>query len=108
MGLSTKYDDITEESMECRALFQDRLVVLGSSEFKEKCQIYGAEGLLSVPLLYLETEETGWAGWKERSDTQALSQPRPQGVSVNNYEIVLQAPQDGMGAILGWESLTAN
>jgi len=105
--LSIKYGDIARENIECRVLFQDRIVVLGSQEFKDEYQIERAEDLLRVPLIYLEAEETGWTGWKEWCNAQGLSLPRSQGFSVNNYVIALQAAQDGMGAILGWESLTS-
>jgi len=105
--LSIKYGDIAKESMECRILFQDRIVVLGSPEFKQEYQIEKAEDLLQAPLIYLEAEETGWTGWKEWCHAQGLSPPCSQGFSVNNYVIALQAAQDGMGAILGWESLTS-
>lgn len=104
--LSIKYGDISKEDVECRVLFRDRIMALGSPRFAEENGIRDMENLLRAPLIHLEAEDTGWTGWREWCEKLGYPRPRAHGFSVNNYIIALQAAQDDMGAILGWESLT--
>lgn len=105
--LSIKYGDINAENVECRELFRDRIIALGSPRFAEEQCIQTLDDLQRSPLIHLEAEETGWTGWQEWFNQLGYSSPRSHGFSVNNYIIALQAAQDDMGAILGWEGLTA-
>ncbi|GED23864.1 LysR substrate-binding domain-containing protein [Halomonas halmophila] len=104
--LSIKYGDIHAETMACRALMRDRIIALGSPRFAEEQRIQSLDDLQRAPLIHLEAEETGWTGWQDWFAQLGYTSPRAHGFSVNNYIIALQAAQDDMGAILGWEGLT--
>ncbi|KAA0018722.1 LysR family transcriptional regulator [Salinicola corii] len=105
--LSIKYGDMAREPMTCHRLFKDRITALGSPRFAEQHGITCLEDLLRAPLIHIEAEETGWTTWQEWSSQLGHARPGSTGFSVNNYIIGIQAAQDDMGAILGWEGLTA-
>ena len=86
-------------------LFKDNIVALGSRDYAAKHPICSVGDLLDVPLIHLESEETDWTRWDDWFRSLGHSPPRGQGFRVNNYMIALQAAQDGMGAVLGWDGL---
>lgn len=103
--LSIHYCNPQDNGIEYRPLFQDRIVALGTPRFEAEHGISGLDGLQKVPLIHSSGEETDWTTWAEWF--AALSHPAPRGRSfrVNNYMIALQAAQDDVGAVLGWEGL---
>ncbi|MER9363616.1 LysR family transcriptional regulator [Mesorhizobium sp. M0500] len=106
--LSIQYGDAQEHLEECYKLFQDRIVALGTARFAAEYGIGTVEDLLMAPLIHMNNEETSWTNWPEWF--QALGYPTPKGrrFSVNNYMIALQAAQDDVGAVLGWDGLVKN
>ncbi|PRD45349.1 LysR family transcriptional regulator [Phyllobacterium phragmitis] len=106
--LSIHYGNPQENSVEIRNLFQDRIVALGTPDFATEHHITRVEDLLKTPLIHLSTEETDWTSWTDWF--LALGHPVPTGRSfyVNNYMIALQAAQDDVGAVLGWDGLVEN
>lgn len=103
--LSIRYGNPRQDGVEYRELFQDRIVAVGTDNFAAEYSITRLEDLLQVPLIHSGIEETDWTTWTEWF--AALSQPAPKGrgFHVNNYMIALQAAQDDVGAVLGWEGL---
>ncbi|WP_411036982.1 LysR family transcriptional regulator [Shinella sp. BYT-45] len=103
--LSIHYGDPDENGVEHRILFQDRIVAMGTSAFAAQYRITSVEDLLKVPLIHMSNEENGWTTWADWF--QALGRGAPKGRSfyVNNYMIALQAAQDDVGAVLGWDGL---
>lgn len=103
--ISIQYGNPQENREECHKLFQDRIVALGTPRFASEHGIRRVEDLLKAPLIHLNNEETGWTNWTDWF--QALGQPMAKGrrFFVNNYMIALQAAQDDVGAILGWDGL---
>ncbi len=106
--LSVHYGDPGEEEGECRILFQDHIVAIGTPGFAAEYGISRVDDLLRAPLIHLSGEETGWTTWADWF--AALARPAPKGRSfhVNNYMIALQAAQDDVGAVLGWDGLVEN
>ncbi|MER9357575.1 LysR substrate-binding domain-containing protein [Mesorhizobium sp. M0514] len=106
--LSIQYGNPQENREECHKLFQDRIVAIGTPRFATEQGIRRVEDLLKAPLIHMNNEETDWTNWTDWF--QALGHPSPKGrrFSVNNYMIALQAAQDDVGAVLGWDGLVKN
>jgi LysR family glycine cleavage system transcriptional activator len=106
--LSIQYGNPQENRDEYHKLFQDRIVALGTRRFASEHGICRIEDLLKAPLIHLNSEETDWTKWTDWF--QALGHPISKGRNfyVNNYMIALQAAQDDVGAVLGWDGLVKN
>ena len=81
------------------------LAAIGTPAFKAEQNIETIDDLLRAPLIHLHNEETDWTTWTDWF--RALGRPAPKGRSfkLNNYTIALQAAQDDVGAMLGWDEL---
>lgn len=103
--LSIHYGEPDESGVEYRPLFRDRILALGTPAFAAQYGIKGIGDLLKVPLIHMSNEENGWTTWTDW--LRALGHPAPRGRSffVNNYTIALQAAEDDVGAVLGWDGL---
>ncbi|THK39008.1 LysR family transcriptional regulator [Ensifer sp. MPMI2T] len=103
--VSIHYGNPQENGVEYRKLFQDRIVALGTPAFAAQYGISRVEDLLKAPLIHMSNEENGWTTWADWFS--ALGRPLPKGRNfyVNNYMIALQAAQDDVGAVLGWDGL---
>lgn len=103
--LSVHYGDPQENDGEYRELFRDRIAALGTPAFAAEHGIAGLGDLLRAPLIHTSNEEADWTTWNDWF--LALGHPAPKGRSfyVNNYMIALQAAQDDVGAVLGWDGL---
>jgi len=86
-------------------LFKDNIVALGSPEYVARHPIGSVRDLQDAPLIHFESEETDWTRWDDWFHALGHQSPHGQGLRVNNYMIALQAAQDGMGAVLGWDGL---
>lgn len=106
--LSIHYGDMSTDPADCTRLFNDRISILASPEFAEKHPISSIADLASVPLIQLGTAESYWTSWEQWAEALGYSGPLQKSHFVNNYIIALQAARDGMGAVLGWEGLTAD
>jgi DNA-binding transcriptional LysR family regulator len=105
--LSIHYGDMSRENGVCRALFHDRIMALGSPRFAAQHGIEQISDIARVPLIHLDAPETGWTDWHAWVSALGFSGELKSAHRVNNYVIALQAAQDDMGAVLGWEGLTA-
>ncbi|MQV16399.1 LysR family transcriptional regulator, partial [Sinorhizobium meliloti] len=103
--LTIHYGNPQENGVEYRKLFQDHIIALGTTRFAAEYRISRLEALLKAPLIHSSSKETGWTSWHDWF--AALGFPAPKGRSfyVNNYMIALQAAQDDVGAVLGWDGL---
>jgi DNA-binding transcriptional LysR family regulator len=105
VDLSIHYGDPSAEEGETRVLFHDRILAMGSEQFAETWKIETIDDLLSVPLIHTQSginPYTEWPDWFANFDRPAPSGP---GFYLNNYLISLQAAEDHIGAVLGWEGL---
>lgn len=105
--LSIHYGDMTKESGTCQAIFHDRILALGGRRFAHQNRIETVADLAALPLIHLEAPESGWTDWRDWARALGYSGPLKTAHRVNNYMIALQAAEDDMGAVLGWEGLTA-
>jgi len=96
-----------QDGGERREIFRDRIRAYGTPRFAENHRLAGIGDLLRAPLIHLNDDDNAWPGWAEWFSE--LGQPAPSGRSlfVNNHMIALQAAQDDVGAVLGWEGLMA-
>jgi LysR family glycine cleavage system transcriptional activator len=103
--LSIHYGDPARESDETRFLFHDRIVALASPEFAAAHQIRSIADLQHVPLIYTQSGPNAWTDWPDWFASFGRAAPRGPAFTLNNYLISLQAAQDHIGAVLGWEGL---
>ena len=61
--------------------------------------------LLTAPLVHMSDDRSGWTGWGDWFRELGLPQPSGRSFFVNNHMIALQAAEDDVGAVLGWEGL---
>ncbi|WP_169569951.1 LysR family transcriptional regulator [Sneathiella limimaris] len=103
--LSIQYSNPLEEGSENKKLFQGNIIAIGSRQFADDHQILSINDLLNVPLIHIQNDDTVWTSWTDWF--HELEYPGPKGRSfyLNNYMIGLQAAQDDVGAILGWDRL---
>jgi LysR family transcriptional regulator, glycine cleavage system transcriptional activator len=88
-----------------RDLFRDRVLALGTPQFASDYNVSKAADLLDLPLIHQYSDQTGWTGWSEWFQELGLGTPRGRSFAVNNHMIALQAAEDHVGAVLGWEGL---
>ena len=103
--LGIVYGNLNESGVEYRKLFQDRIVALGTPTFAEEHGISQVEDLLKVPLIHMSNDQNGWTTWSDWLHSFGYRVPKGRSFQVNNYMIALQAAQDDVGAVLGWDGL---
>lgn len=103
--LSIHYGHLDKDSGSCRALFHDQIMALCSPRFALQHKLESIEDIAKVPLIHLEAAETGWTDWQAWVQALGHSVQLQSTHRVNNYVIALQAAQDDMGAVLGWDGL---
>lgn len=108
VDLSIHYGDPAREVDETRLLFHDRILALGTAKFAETHGITRLDDLAEVPLIHTQSGANAWTEWPEWFSMLGRPAPKGPGFYVNNYLISLQAAEDGIGAVLGWEGLSGN
>ncbi len=103
--LSIHYGRPEREADETRQLFHDRILALGTPQFAETHGITGIPDLLRAPLIHTISGTHAWTDWREWFETLGWPPPQGPGFALNNYLISLQAAEDHVGAVLGWEGL---
>ncbi|WP_299669315.1 LysR substrate-binding domain-containing protein [uncultured Ruegeria sp.] len=106
--LSIHYGDSSRETGIFKTLFHDNIMALCSPRFAEHNPIERVEDFARVPLIHLDAPDTGWTDWRAWTRKLGYDGPLNSAHRVNNYTIALQAAQDDMGAVLGWEGLTSD
>ena len=106
--LSIRYAVPQDNDEEWRPLFHDRILAIGTERFRHEHGIRNAADLLTAPLIHMRSEESDWTTWTDWF--RAMGHPTPKGRSlhVNNHMIALQAAEDDVGAVLGWEGLVGS
>lgn len=105
--LSIGYAIAGDDGGEWREIFADRILAFGTPRFAREHGITAIGDLLRAPLIHMSDDNNAWPGWSEWF--RELGHPLPSGRSlfVNNHMIALQAAEDDVGAVLGWEGLMA-
>ncbi|MDA7965591.1 LysR family transcriptional regulator [Ruegeria sp.] len=106
--LSIHYGNPGTDPETCCALFHDQIMALGSPRFAAQNPITNTGDIATLPLIHLDAPETGWTDWRAWTTALGYTGPLKTTHRVNNYIIALQAAQDDMGAVLGWEGLTSD
>ncbi|MEM9971991.1 MAG: LysR substrate-binding domain-containing protein [Pseudomonadota bacterium] len=105
--LLIRYADLNAEDGDCDLLFNDRLRPLASPDFARENAVSDLATLAHLPLIHLNAPDRQWTSWAEWLAALGHDIALPDGLTVNNYVIALQAAEDGMGVVLGWERMTA-
>ncbi|TNF22620.1 MAG: LysR family transcriptional regulator [Rhodobacteraceae bacterium] len=104
--LTIHYGDMARDSGDCRLLMHDCIKALASPRFAEAHPVSALADFADLPLIHVDRAETGWTSWRDWCRALGHDGPVGAGPRVNNYVIALQAAEDDMGAVLGWEGLT--
>ncbi|MDQ7774720.1 MAG: LysR substrate-binding domain-containing protein [Paracoccus aminovorans] len=86
-------------------LYRDRIIALGTRRFAQEESITRVEDLLRAPLIHMNYDQVSWTGWRDWLQALGLPESRGRNFYVNNHMIALQAAEDHIGAVLGWERL---
>ncbi|MBY6004155.1 LysR family transcriptional regulator [Salipiger bermudensis] len=105
VDLSIHYGDPEAEDDETRVLFRDRILALGTEQFAKAYGIERLADLSDVPLIHTQSGVNPYTEWPEWFAYLDRPAPRGPGFFLNNYLISLQAAEDHVGAVLGWEGL---
>lgn len=105
--LSIYYGEAQDDG-ETRTLFRDRILALGTKRFAEQHRISSLKRLQSAPLIHSSGRESDWTTWDGWFAALGHAAPKDRKFFVNNYMIALQAAQDDVGAVLGWDGLVGN
>lgn len=86
-------------------ILRDRIIAVGTRRFAQDHGIRRAQDLLRAPLIHLGDDPVKWTGWPEWFRALGLGSASGRSFHVNNHMIALQAAEDHIGAVLGWEGL---
>lgn len=95
---------VTFQASNSQLLFSDRLLPVCSPEFATNLTDRSLPALATETLIYLDSS-AGWTTWRNWFSSLGFDKPLADGPHVNNYSIAVQAARDGVGLVLGWESL---
>ncbi|MBU2959473.1 LysR family transcriptional regulator [Citreicella sp. C3M06] len=105
VDLSIHYGDPARETDETRVLLRDRIIALGSPEFAHTQGIASLDDLRAAPLIHTQSGTNPYTEWPEWFAAMGAEPPVGPGFFLNNYLISLNAAEDHIGAVLGWEGL---
>ncbi|MDC0659927.1 LysR substrate-binding domain-containing protein [Leisingera sp. SS27] len=100
-----RYGRERDARVEQTELYRDHLVPVGNTELADKLTGCPLEELAHQRLLHLESDDKSWTTWADWFQQLGYDGPIAPGVRVNNYAVALQAAQDGVGLVLGWQRL---
>lgn len=103
--LKIYYGGSSDESGDVRLLFRDRISVLASPEFLQRHGPVDLADLRRLPIVHVAAEDRRWIGWRQWAQLTGYQGGFGPRLQFNNYAIAAQVAQDGIGLILGWESL---
>lgn len=86
-------------------IHRDRIIAIGTRRFAKDHGIQQPRDLLRAPLIHLGHDPVKWTGWAEWFTALGLGAATGRAFHVNNHMIALQAAEDHIGAVLGWEGL---
>lgn len=89
-------------------LYQDNIIALGTAHFAQKYNITCAGDLVRAPLVEMHYEYNKWTDWAEWLQELGFQKPTGRAYIVNNHMIALQAAEDDIGAVLGWEGMMSD
>lgn len=105
IDLQIRYGIFEEEKAAKHALFQDRLIPVCSPRFAQSHPNPSIVDIAAMPLIHLEADDESWTTWDTWFKSLNYDASYNQDIQMNNYMIALQAAQDDVGVVLGWERL---
>ncbi|MEL6640386.1 MAG: LysR substrate-binding domain-containing protein [Pseudomonadota bacterium] len=105
--LMIRYGDLASDRQDRYLLFSDTMRPLVSPAFANANPVNTLDQLAQLPLIHLNAPDRQWTSWVKWFAQLGYDGRLPEGLTVNNYIIALQAAQDGMGVVIGWERMTA-
>ena len=105
VDLSIHYGDPSSTPDPTVVLMQDRIMALGTPTFAARCGVRSLADLARAPLIHTRSDEPEWTSWADWFRAMGLPPAKDPGFSLNNYLVSLQAAEDHIGAVLGWEGL---
>ena len=105
VDLSIGYGNPAEIQDETVVLMRDRILAIGTATFASRHQIRSLADLARAPLIHTRSDEPEWTTWPDWFGAICGVSPRGPGFTLNNYLVSLQAAEDHIGAVLGWEAL---
>jgi len=103
--LSIHYSNPDDGSDGYHKLFQDNIIAVGTPTLQAEHNIQTIEDLLNAPLIHVHNDESGWTSWSDWFAQLGYPAPKGRSFHLNNYMIALQAAQEDVGAMLGWDGL---
>lgn len=100
-----RYGRERDTRLEQTELYRDHLVPVGNAELAQRLTGCALEALAQERLLHLDSDDKSWTTWADWFQQLGYDGPIAPGVRVNNYAVALQAAQDGVGLVLGWQRL---
>lgn len=86
-------------------LFDDRIYPVCGPDFAETHPTADLDGITELPLLVMDGVDPEWTDWTEWFQRLGRTAANLDTRRFNNYFIALQAAQDNLGVVLGWNSL---
>lgn len=105
VDLSIHYGDPIGTPDETIVLMWDRIMALGTPVFAARSGVRSLADLARAPLIHTRSTESEWTSWSDWFRAMGLPPPKDPGFSLNNHLVSLQAAEDHIGAVLGWEAL---
>ncbi|SMO92978.1 DNA-binding transcriptional regulator, LysR family [Paracoccus laeviglucosivorans] len=103
--IAVGYGSADEAIGQVHKIYRDKIIALGTREFARTEGITCVADLLRAPLIHMSYDQIKWTGWAEWFQELGLPANSGRNFYVNNHMIALQAAEDHMGAVLGWEGL---
>lgn len=103
--ITVGYGQAQATGCQTHEIYRDRIIAVGTRKFKCEQQVECAADLLRAPLIHMNYDQTEWTGWPEWFQQLGLADHVGRSFYVNNHMIALQAAEDHVGAVLGWERL---
>lgn len=105
--LVISYGPYPQPQFKGQPLFRDVLMPVCSPALAERHAPDTIEALAGMPLIHMDVPDTRWTGWRRWFEELGHKAPLRRGVTFNNYMIALQAAQDDVGMVLGWQRLVS-
>lgn len=103
--ISVGYGPVEQAAGDVHQIYQDRIIAIGTKRFATEERISQATDLLRAPLIHMSYDNVRWTSWNDWFGELGLPANVGRNFYVNNHMIALQAAEDHVGAVLGWEGL---
>lgn len=103
--ITVGYGETETDAHEVHEIYRDRIIAVGTERFSREQNVHSVADLLTAPLIHMNYDKVEWTGWSDWFLKLGLTRGTGRNFYVNNHMIALQAAEDHIGAVLGWEGL---